>query len=132
MPALFKVFLQNFSVAPVGFLVPPGEEVTVQYELTVRFIDGKGGREGGNEGNCVCGSLFSNYFLWCARLPVVEVSHLHFPPFFPLSPQPKTILRPAPFQVAHTIFYEGEGDDDVFSTTFFNQSILVVAPSVTK
>ena len=132
MPALFKVFLQNFSVAPVGFLVPPREEVTVQYVFTVCFIDGEKRREGGKEGDCVEFLLCFSIIFCSVRLPVVEVSHLLFSPLFPLSPQPKTILRPAPFQVAHTIFYEGEGDDDVFSTTFFNQSILVVAPSVTK
>lgn len=75
-PATFRVHFQNFTVEPLLFVVPPGEEVTVQYDFT-----------------------------------------------------PKTFLRPGAFQVAHTIFYEGEGDDDMFSTTFFNQSILVVAPT---
>ena len=60
-------------------------------------------------------------FSFSSSLPLLNV-HL----------QPKAFLRPGAFQVAHTIFYEGEGDDDVFSTTFFNQSILVVAPTDTK
>lgn len=46
MPAYFRGYLQNFTIAPVGFVVPPGEEVTVQYEFTVSKREG---REGGKK-----------------------------------------------------------------------------------
>jgi hypothetical protein len=44
MPGYFKGYLQNFTIAPVGFVVPPGEDVTVQYEFTVRLSEER--REG--------------------------------------------------------------------------------------
>jgi hypothetical protein len=106
--------------------------------MSLRYVcRRKGGREKGRDGALVL-DLVCDYCIVHGVAHSVEIfsySLSSSPPSLPLlhaHSQPKTFLRPAAFEVAHTIFYEGEGDEDVYSTTFFNQSILVVAPSATK
>lgn len=73
MPAYFKGYLQNFTVTPLGFVVPPGEEVTVQYEITVRLL--LGGKEGGR---AVQWLILMWTFYLCVRMyaQVEQLSHI--------------------------------------------------------